>query len=172
MLILLDPEKSNDSTVQLNVYENNQITEVLSKITCFKAIDGGELRGGSIDWFSDLRMEILDYLCDGSVVYSYIFSSRCMSAPLLYITTNYYNPTTCKFIGEEIENIGLFNSKLKAYNIYPDLSLKYEEKGTSSKKDWIDITLSEYFDRMQKIIEIDKNNAKLTLGGERIICLI
>jgi flagellar motor switch protein FliG len=59
---IIGSENPNDCTIQLNVYENNQSAEVLSKIICFKAIDGGDLRGCSIDWFSDLRMEILDYL--------------------------------------------------------------------------------------------------------------
>ena len=163
---IIESENPNDSTVQLNIYENNQNAEVLSEIICFKAIDDGDLRGCSDGWFSNLRMETVSYFGDGSVVYSYIFASRCMSSPLLYITTNYYNPATCKFIGDEIENIGIFSGKLKAYNIYPDLALKYEEAGSSSKEDWIDIALNEYYDRLYRIIDEDKKNSKLTLGGE------
>ena len=163
---IIGSENINDCSIQLNVYEYNQNAEVLSRIVHFRMIDSMNLDECSEDRFSDLRMEILDYYGDGSVAYSFIFASRCKNSPLLYITTNYYNPTTCKFIGDEIENINIFNNKLNAYNIYPDLSLNYEEIGSSSKEDWIDITLNKYFDRLQKIIDIDKNNAKLTLGGE------
>ncbi len=159
---IVGKENPNDNTIQLNIYEFNQSAEVLTKIVSFKICDNNYSQTGR-DFYSAIRMEIVDYLYDGSIIYTYIYSSNEKDFPSLYVSNYYYNNTTSQFIGSEAKNIGVFSS-LKSYNVFDDLCNIYSGENIYPKEEWIEEILNEYVNGKQKIIEEISNNTKLALG--------
>lgn len=146
-----------DVSMELFIYENSQDSERLVKsITLY--LD--EKKG-----FSRTIIRVADYREDGSVIYSEINSKYNQFNISLRISSDYYNISTCEFIGEDIKDVYRFN-QFESYDIQPDERNSYEGEYGCLKSQWIPYILEKYSIVKQELIDKVNANVNLTLRGE------